>query len=199
MVNLSMGDESRQFSGPMSPWARLLDYLAYRYNVLFLVSAGNIRDTLGLTGFANWTAFETATPEEREAALYAAIDAQKATRTILSPAEAMNVLTIGAAHSDAVPPGGAIVSGMDAIAKPDLPNLSFRLGLGFRKIIKPDLLAEGGREFVRWTSTIPHLHVAPARQAARAFGLRAATPDVRGDLSKTALTWGTSAATALAT
>ena len=199
MINLSMGDENRQFSGPMSPWARLLDYLAYRYNVLFLVSAGNIRDTLSLTAFANWTAFETATPAEREAALYAAIDAQKATRAILSPAEAMNVLTIGAAHRDAVPPGGAIASGMDAITKPDLPNLSSRLGLGFRKVIKPDLLAEGGREYVRWTSTNPHLHVAPARQAARAFGLLAAAPDARGDLSKTALTWGTSAATALAT
>lgn len=199
MINLSMGDENRQFSGPMSPWARLLDYLACRYNVLFLVSAGNIRDALSLTAFANWTAFENATPTEREAALYSAIDAQKATRAILSPAEAMNVLTIGAAHRDAVPPGGAIASGMDAIAKPDLPNLSSRLGLGFRKVIKPDLLAEGGREYVRWTSTNPHLHVAPARQAARAFGLLAAAPDARGDLSKTALTWGTSAATALAT
>jgi hypothetical protein len=199
IINLSMGDESRQFSGPMSPWARLLDHLAYRYNVLFLVSAGNVRETLALTGFANWIEFETATPAEREAALFAAIDAQKATRTILSPAEAMNVLTIGAAHRDAVPPGRAIASGMEAIYKPDLPNLSSRLGLGFRKVIKPDLLAEGGREYVRWTSTNPHLHVAPARQAARAFGLLAAAPDARGDLSKTALTWGTSAATALAT
>lgn len=199
IINLSMGDESRQFSGPMSPWARLLDHLAYRYNVLFLVSAGNVRTTLALTGFANWMAFETATPAEREAALFAAIDAQKATRTILSPAEAMNVLTIGAAHRDAVPSGRAIASGMDAIDKADLPNLSSRLGLGFRKVIKPDLLAEGGREYVRWTSTNPHLHVAPARQAARAFGLLTAVPDARGDLSKTALTWGTSAATALAT
>lgn len=199
MINLSMGDESRQFSGPMSPWARLLDHLAYRYNILFLVSAGNIRDPLALTGFANWTAFESATPVEREAALFAAIDAQKARRTILSPAEAMNVLTVGAAHRDAMPLGGAIASGVDAIAKPDLPNLSSRLGLGFRKVIKPDLLAEGGREYVRWTSTTPHLDVAPARQAARAFGLLAAAPDARGDLSKTALTWGTSAATALAT
>ncbi len=199
LINLSMGDESRPFSGPMSPWARLLDHLAYRYNILFLVSAGNIRDPLALTGFANWTAFEAATPEEGERALFAAIDAQKSTRTILSPAEAMNVLTVGAAHQDAVPPGRAIASGMDAIARSDLPNLSSRLGLGFRKIVKPDLLADGGREYVRWTSTNPYLHVAPARQAARAFGLLAAAPDARGDLSKTALSWGTSAATALAT
>ena len=52
---------------------------------------------------------------------------------------------------------------------------------------------------VRLESTNPHLRVQPARQAGRAFGLRAAAPDPLGGLSKTALTWGTSAATALAT
>jgi hypothetical protein len=199
LINLSMGDENRQFSGPMSPWARLLDHLAYRYGVLFLVSAGNVLSTIPLAEFPNWTAFEKATPDERERALFAAMDMQKATRTILSPAEAMNVLTIGAAHRDAVPQGGPTANGMDAITNSDLPNLSSGLGLGFRKVIKPDLLADGGREYVRWKSTNPHLQVEPVRQAARAFGLRAAAPDPLGDLSKTALTWGTSAATALAT
>lgn len=199
LINLSMGDENRQFSGPMSPWARLLDYLAYTYGVLFLVSAGNVHTALPLTDFQSWTAFEAAPPEERERALFAAMDAKKATRTILSPAEAMNVLTIGAAHRDAMMHGGTIATGMDAITDSDLPNPSSRLGLGFRKVIKPDLLAEGGREYVRWKSTNPHLQVEPARQAGRAFGLMAAAPDPRGDLSKTALTWGTSVATALAT
>lgn len=198
LINLSMGDESRPFSGPISPWARLLDHLAYRYNVLFLVSAGNSLEPLDLPGFADWQDFEAATPDEREAALFAAIETRKAIRTILSPAEAMNVLTVGAAHQDAVPPEGPPSLGMDAIAKSDLPNLSSRLGLGFRKVIKPDLLAEGGREHVRWTSTRP-LHVAPVTRAMRAFGLRAAAPDAGGDLSRTALTSGTSAATALAT
>jgi hypothetical protein len=199
LINLSLGDENRQFSGPMSPWARLLDHLAHRYNVLFLVSAGNVRDSLAVAAFPTWTAFEMATLADRERALFAALDAQKATRTILSPAEAMNVLTVGAAHRDAMPSGGSIASGADPIANTDLPNLSSRLGLGFRKVIKPDLLVDGGREYVRWTSTNPNLHVVPVRQAARAFGLMAAAPDPLGDLSKTALTWGTSAATALAT
>ena len=199
LINLSMGDENRPFSGPMSPWARLLDYLSYRYSVLFLVSAGNTRDPISLNDYPNWTAFEMATPEQREQELFAAINAQKSTRTILSPAEAINVLTVGAAHRDAVPSGGEIASGMDAISNSDLPNISSRLGLGFHKVVKPDILADGGREYVRWTSVNPHLHVTPPRQSARAFGLMAATPDPRGDLTKTALTWGTSAATALAT
>ena len=41
LVNLSLGDENRPFTGPMSPWGRLLDYLADRFGILFLVSAGN--------------------------------------------------------------------------------------------------------------------------------------------------------------
>ena len=199
LINLSMGDPSRPFAGPMSPWGRLLDHLAYRYHVLFLVSAGNVHDTLSLPGFPDWAAFETASPDERERALYEALDARKSAHTLLSPAEAMNILTIGAAHRDAVPLGLAVANGMDAIGSSDLPNLSSALGLGYRKVIKPDLLADGGREYVRSSSTNPHLHVEPARQAGRAFGLMAAAPDPRGDLSKTALTWGTSAATALTT
>ena len=199
LINLSMGDSSRPFAGRISPWARLLDHLAYRYRILFLVSAGNILDALSLPAFPNWSAFETASPDARERALYEALDAQKSTRTLLSPAEAMNVLTIGAAHRDAVPPGIPVASGMDAISSSDLPNPSSALGLGYRNVIKPDLLADGGREYVRASSTNPHLHVEPTRQAGRAFGLMAAVPDPRGNLSRTALTWGTSAATALTT
>ena len=199
LINISMGDPHRPFAGRMSPWARLLDHLAFRYRVLFLVSAGNVFGSLSLPGFPNWSEFQAASSDARERALYTALDATKSTRTLLSPAEAMNVLTIGAAHRDAVPTGLAVASGMDAIDSPDLPNLSSALGLGFRKVIKPDLLADGGREYVRLESSNPHLHVQPVRQAGRAFGLRAAAPDQTGDLSKTALTWGTSAATALAT
>ena len=199
LINLSLGDPSRPFAGPMSPWARLLDYLAYAYGVLFLVSAGNVHDTLSLPAFPNWGAFVAAPPESREQAVFEALNAQKATRTLLSPAEALNVLTIGAAHRDAVPPGVAMANGIDPISSPDLPNLSSALGLGYRKVIKPDLLADGGREYVRSSFANPHLHVEPARQTGRAFGLMAAAPDALGDLSKTALTWGTSAATALTT
>ena len=199
LINLSMGDPRRPFAGPLSPWARLLDHLAYRHNVLFLVSAGNIPLPLPLPDFPNWTAFEAASPDARERALYEALNSQKSTRTLLSPAEAMNVLTIGAAHRDAVQIHPAVANRMDAIRGLDLPNLSSALGLGYRKAVKPDLLADGGREYLRPESANPHLHVGPVRQTGRAFGLMAAAPDPVGDLSKTTLTWGTSAATALVT
>ncbi len=40
-INLSVGDRCRVFARNLSPCARLLDWLAWRYQVLFLISAGN--------------------------------------------------------------------------------------------------------------------------------------------------------------
>jgi hypothetical protein len=183
----------------MSPWARLLDYLAHRYRVLFLVSAGNITDPLTLPQFQGWGEFETATPQERQTALIAAINANKSTRTLFSPAEAMNVITVGAAHRDAAPAGNPAMA-VAPFECDGLPNVSSALGLGFKRVIKPEILADGGREYVGLRGTNPHLHVSPVKVTGRAFGLLAACPDPNGaDLSATALTWGTSAATALAT
>lgn len=41
VINLSIGDPVRQLTGIMSPIARLLDFLAYKYKILFIISAGN--------------------------------------------------------------------------------------------------------------------------------------------------------------
>jgi hypothetical protein len=41
VINLSIGIADRPFDGTMSPLARLLDWLSWKYSVLFLVSAGN--------------------------------------------------------------------------------------------------------------------------------------------------------------
>ncbi len=60
LINLSLGDTRRPFAGPVSPWGRLLDYLAYKYNILFLVSAGNITAPLNIPGFSRWSDFEDA-------------------------------------------------------------------------------------------------------------------------------------------
>jgi Subtilase family len=197
LVNLSLGDENRPFSGPMSPWAKLLDFLADRYGILFLVSAGNIRHGLPVPTFANWTAFEDAPQDERETALLEALNAQKAHRTLLSPAEGLNGVTVGAWHEDAVPnpPPSRHV---DPFAGPELPNISSALGLGHRKVVKPDLYMPGGREHVTFQTTGAGL-VIRAAPAGRLYGLKAAVPDTGGALDKEGLTSGTSAATALAT
>ena len=41
IINLYIGDPVRQLAVTMSPTARLLDFLAYKYNLLFIISAGN--------------------------------------------------------------------------------------------------------------------------------------------------------------
>jgi hypothetical protein len=48
VLNLSIGDPSRTLDGPMSPLPRMIDWLSWRYRVLFLVSAGNANSPLEL-------------------------------------------------------------------------------------------------------------------------------------------------------
>ena len=196
LVNLSLGDPGRPFSGPMSPWARLLDYLAERYGILFLVSAGNIEGALRVDGFSSWTEFEDASPEERESAVLSALSEQKAFRTLLSPAEALNPVTVGAMHDDAVDgPRGA--GAVDPYVARELPNVSSALGLGHRKVLKPDIHLPGGREHLRFLRSGEALFVRPESEGRS--GLRGASPDGAASLDRTRLTMGTSAATALAT
>ena len=194
LVNLSLGDSRRPFSGPMSPWAKLLDYLANRYGILFLVSAGNIDLPLPIGKFSDWTSFEDADPVERERAVLLALSAQKAHRTLLSPAEALNIVTVGAFHDDAVDePRGAETA--DPYENGGLPNRSSAQGLGHRKVVKPDIQLPGGREHVRFQAGGETLIVVRGGR----HGLKAASPDARGNLDRVCLTGGTSAATALAT
>ena len=196
LINLSLADAGRPFGGPISPWARLLDYLADRYGILFLVSAGNVESPLRVVGFAGWIEFEDADPADRESALLMALSEQMAFRTLLSPAEALNPITVGAMHDDAVVgPRGAVA--VDPYATRELPNVSSALGLGHRKVIKPDIHLPGGREHVRFQAAGGGLVVVPERGGRS--GLRAASPDATGNRDRTALSMGTSAATALAT
>ena len=98
IINVSLGDAWRPFARVMSPLGRLLDYLSERYRVLFLVSAGNVMERLDIPEFRTSEAFENADPKEREIAILKALDRNKSERTLLSPAEALNILTIGGAH-----------------------------------------------------------------------------------------------------
>ena len=196
LINLSLADAGRPFGGPISPWARLLDYLADRYGILFLVSAGNVESPLRVDGFAGWIEFEDADPSDREQAVLMALSEQKAFRTLLSPAEALNPITVGAMHDDAVVgPRGAVA--VDPYATRELPNVSSALGLGHRRVVKPDIHLPGGREHVRFQATGGGLVVVP--EPGGRSGLRAASPDPAGNRDRTALAMGTSAATALAT
>jgi hypothetical protein len=200
LINLSMGDVRRPFAGLMSPLARLLDFLADKYGILFLVSGGNVQHPLEIAGYTNWTAFEGATPVERQKAVIRSLDNMKHERTILSPAEALNVVTVGARHHDsvAVRQGGFNI--LDPFQDETLPNITSGLGLGYRRMIKPELYLSGGREHVRVQTSGEILAVMPSPPR-RIYGISAAAPDSlgQGRLDQVALTAGTSPATALAT
>lgn len=196
IVNLSLGDEYRPFTGPMSPWARLLDYLAYRFGLLFIVSAGNVDASLPVPEFQGITDFEAANPRQRQRAVLEALASQRSQRTLLSPAEALNPVTVGGWHEDAV---AALASSL--AYRPyadDGPNISSAMGLGHNRVVKPDIFMPGGKEHLLPVSTGGGL-VVDAAQPARLYGLRAAVPDDGGRLDREALTAGTSVATALAT
>jgi hypothetical protein len=182
----------------MSPWGRLLDHLAYRYGVLFIVSAGNIRDHLPVPNFDTWTAFEDADPAARELAILRALGDQRARRTLLSPAEALNIVTVGVWHEDGI--NGAAASGLalPPYQNGSLPNVTSAMGLGHRKVIKPDIFLPGGRELVSAQASGGGLTIRPAMPG-RIYGLKAAIPDAGGLLDQEGLSAGTSAAAALAT
>ena len=197
LVNLSLGDPRRPFAGPISPWARLLDYLAARYGILFLVSAGNITGSLPVPAYRSMTEIETATPSKQRQAVLDALGREFSQRTLLSPAEALNVLTVGAWHEDASttePPDHLVAPLGDGAG----PNVTSAMGLGYRKVVKPDIMMPAGRELVRMTTSGGEPALA-ATEAGRFFGLRAAAPGEGGDLAREGSAGGTSAAAALAT
>lgn len=199
LINVALGDPWRPFAGLMSPLARLLDYLAARYSVLFLVSAGNVRDRISVPGFRTSTEFEDADPVERENAILAALNEHKGQRTLYSPAEALNVITVGAAHSGSAYNGNLPANLVDPFTAEDLPNIVSAMGLGFRRAVKPEILVEGGRAPVRVVASGDEVVIQPVLGPARLFGARVAAPHPRGDTNYEDYEWGTSIATALAT
>ena len=201
LVNLSVGDTRRPYAGWISPWARLLDYLAHTYGILFVVSAGNIKRLLPISRFDTMTTFEDAEASSREDAVLEGLGGQRSQRTLLSPSEALNVLTVGASHDEAAdgsPGGGVTGPQVSPYVNRTLPNISSAMGLGHRKAIKPDILMPGGREHVLASPQGGQLYVRPGNTGSR-HGIRAAAPDPAGTLNKEMNTGGTSVAAALAT
>jgi hypothetical protein len=200
VVNLSIGDVNRPFSGRISPWARLLDWLSFRYRVLFLVSAGNILGWLPVRNYVDRQSFQQANVDDRENHILDALNAEKRNRTLLSPAEGLNPLTVGAWHRDAYANPPADFQAIDPFPSGSLPNISSAVGLGYLRTVKPDLLYDGGRELVRASEDQGHIWIAPV-PGGRYAGQLTAAPDDQGTgrLDRRARAIGTSNATALLT
>jgi hypothetical protein len=196
VVNHSICDVYAPFVRRASPWATLLDYFSHEHNLLFVVSAGNIFSKFPVATFRDIAAYEAADQDTREAAVLGAIEMAKATRTILSPAESVNALTVGAVHADYAEP--------DHTAPPDpyptfaMSSLASAVGLGLNRSVKPDFLESGGR-FAAGMTDVRGGSLEIHARASIHYGQQVAAPSITGQLNHRRLTSGTSNAAALTT
>lgn len=198
LVNFSVGNRHLPFSRSITPWARLLDHLASKHNVLILVSAGNSPDPLAFSG-TSWSALKKLGPTERESLMAKALYENKARRRLLSPSESMNALTIGAQHRDALSTEHPAEDVLRLHQDSRLPNMTSSFGMGYMRSIKPEILFPGGREHVQHSPDHAE-NCAVAVPVGREFGIGTAVPPKTGtDPNRLANYCGTSVATALAT
>lgn len=193
VVSLSIGDPSRVFVRRLSPLARLLDWLTHRYNLVVLVSAGNHPGPLAAVPAA---AFDGTA--EASASVAKALYDRARHRRLLSPAEAINVVTIGALHDD-----GTEVDLPDTVLDvipAGVPASYSPVGFGFRRSVKPELLLPGGRQIFRAPppGVTGEVQLEAAQTIGTGPGLCVATPGLGAELDAVGYSCGTSNATALA-
>lgn len=142
LINLSIGDSDRPFYHSMSPLGKLLDWLSYKYNVLFIVSSGN--HSYNICTQMPKIDFEALIQIDREKIILKSILADSRNRRIISPAESINSITVGALHND----NSSFYSNEQRLNPYSclLPSPYTALGSGYRKSIKPDLVFDGGRQ-----------------------------------------------------
>jgi hypothetical protein len=197
IINLSIGDTERPFIHTPSPWARLLDWLSWKYRVLFCVSAGNYTEDIDV-GIPH-SEFSALSDGQKVAHVLKCIEQQLSERRLLSPAESLNSLTVGALHADE---SGNYTLGQrtDLLPNNALFSPISRLGHGFRRSVKPEILFPGGRQLY----TTPPLNSGQryklSKPLLRPPGQKVAYDSSReGLISECVYQSGTSNATALAT
>ena len=94
VVNFSIGMRNGNFLGRVSALARLMDWWSATRGVLFVVSSGNVSPTITIQDM-HALQFEDANSDEQRAAVRGALRETIHERTLLSPSEALNALTVG--------------------------------------------------------------------------------------------------------
>lgn len=190
IINLSLGDPARQLATSMSPLARLIDYLSYKYSVLFIVSAGNHPETIHMLD-SSFDDLKRKNIGERSEEYFKCISDNQRNLKVLSPAENINGLTIGAIYDDycEVDENDRTIFAVQR----GLPSPISSYGKGYRSIITPDLYYRGGRKFISgsWNGKCQWL------QTNREPGCKVAAPTTDSAKNGQAFTFGTSDATAL--
>ncbi len=194
VVNLSIGDPARPFLREMSGWARLLDWLSYKYNILFVVSAGNHVQPISLR--TQTRRFHELRKKERQRLVISAIAEDTRNRRLLSPAETLNGVTVGAIHMDDFGPlPNHLVDPLGA----QIPSVMSAHGPGYRRAIKPDIYLPGGRQLLSEAPISPEGTILVRLDDSGQVGQCVATPGSVGTLNATTYTRGTSNAAALGT
>ena len=143
IINFSVGNVSQPFDREMSPLGRLLDWLSWKYKVLFIVSIGNCDSDIAIEALeSQW---EGLTDDELVSQVLTALRADQYKRRPLSPAEAINSVAVGSVHADE---GGDYTIGarVDLLKAKRLPSPISTVSNGFRRATKPDILLPGGRQ-----------------------------------------------------
>lgn len=199
-INLSVCDPKQLFDRNMSPWARMLDWLSYKYDVLFIVSAGNhIEDIEFNITNGEFGLLSTA---DKEKLFIEKLNASRWEKRLMAPAESINAVTVKATHHDNFSDQLAA-----NIVDPFETKLMFSpvnpISLGKFNSIKPELMAPGGRVTYRNMAYIDSapLVLSPI-STPKPFGpgQKVATPGTNlGAINSFAFSYGTSNAAALTT
>lgn len=194
VINVSLGDRDRMFLRKMSPWARLIDWLSFRHRVLFIVSAGNCLKSPRLA--VSEQDLRSADPQRIQALALDSAYADRRNRRLLAPGESINAITVGAARGEG---GGVPQQQYELIVLDQLAAYYSPLGSGFRNILKPDVLAPGGRQLFRLPLISGETVELEAIEGQGPPGLLVAVPGSIVQGPRRSHTRGTSAAAALTT
>ena len=197
VVNLSLGDADRPFLWEMSPLARLLDWLAAKYDLLFIVSVGNHPEMIEVAmPPGEW---EAADATARRRGVLRALWNVRRDRRPLAPAEAINALTVGSHHSDASPPNPH-ESRYDPFEGAALPSPQASIATGFARMVKPEILMPGGRVLYdrEYGAEAEVTRLTCLNQTRPPGQLTCGPPRKQGELDRAAHTRGSSNAAALA-
>lgn len=199
VIQLAVGDINREFVRELSPLVRLLDWLSWKYQVLFIVPSGNSNSyTFGLKLECLRTQFPTLSPEQRSAQALRCLERDNSARRLISPAESINSLTVGGTYADnsTFEPQP---NRFEIFPEP-WPSPEARFGPGFLRAVKPDIVAPSGRRlfYEKPGNTHRRAMVLPVTGVSSAPGIASATPGaIAGALDQFKYTCGTSNASAL--
>ncbi len=196
VINLSIADPIKLFDGQMSPWAKLVDYLSEKYQVIFVISAGNhLRDiVLNMTN----EEFLQLDADQREEVILHGVTEEMYLRRLMSPAESVNSITVASSHFDQLVEE-EFYSQINPYTNRYLPSPINPITWGNKRSVKPDVLMPGGRATYRLKSFLDKDQAVLKLLAYnRPPGQMVASPGTGGALNAYAHTFGTSNAAAMA-